>query len=80
MSKACTHVARNIRGKLTSRAGRIHSKQICRICGWVREYSMPTGVNGVSRYGEWTPQPGGSEKPASLPDGGQGKQLRLWFS
>ena len=79
MSKACMHVARDIRGKLTCRAGRIHNKQVCRVCGWVREYSLPTDVKGALQYGEWTPPPG-SGKTDSAPDGDQVKQLRLWFS
>ena len=67
MSKTCTHVARDIRGKLTYRLGRIHNKHLCRACGWVREYSLPSGVEGVSRYGEWMPPPG-SGKADSAPD------------
>lgn len=57
MSKTCKHVSRDIRGKLTYRSGRIHKKQLCRACGWVREYSLPTDVKGVLTYGERTPPP-----------------------
>ena len=68
MSKSCTHVARDIRGKLTYRSGRIHNKQVCRVCGWVREYSMPTDVKGVCRFGEWRPPPGSPQAGSPLDD------------
>ena len=70
MSKACMHVARDIRGKLTCRSGRIHNKQVCRVCGWVREYSLPTDVKGVLQFGEWMP-PVGSGKAAPPQDDNQ---------
>ena len=60
----------NIRGKLTYRSGRIHKKQVCRVCGWVREYSQPTDVKGVLKFGEWMPPPG-SGKAANPQEGNQ---------
>ncbi|MCY4585854.1 MAG: hypothetical protein OXB98_07450 [Bryobacterales bacterium] len=68
MSKTCTHVARDIRGKLTYRSGRIHNKQICRVCGWVREYSLPTGGKGVWTYGEWMRPPSSGKAARPLDD------------
>ena len=45
----------------------IHWKQVCRVCGWVREYSMPVDSGGHWVYGQWMP-PERSEKPALTPN------------
>lgn len=55
MSTACMHDPRDIRGKTTYRRGKIYKKQVCRICGWVREYSFPTDTKGEWKFGEWVP-------------------------
>ena len=55
MSSACTHDPTDIRGKTSYRRRRIYKKQVCRICGWVREYSMPSWAHGEWDFGEWKP-------------------------
>ena len=48
-----THVPRDLPGKATYRLRRVHKKQVCRVCGLVREYSMPVEGGGEWLYGEW---------------------------
>ena len=55
MSITCMHDPKDIPGKMTYRSGRIHKKQLCRVCGWVREYSLPSGAGGQWLFGEWAP-------------------------
>ena len=68
MYTTCLHVARDIRGKLTCRSARIHKKQVCLVCGWVREYSPPTGGKGEWTYGEWMPPPSSGKAARTLDD------------
>ena len=62
MSKTCTHVAIDTRDKPTYRSRRIHWKQVCHVCGWVREYSLPVDAGRIWMYTEWR-SPDSSEKP-----------------
>ena len=63
-----THVPRDTDDKPTYYCRSIHKKQVCRVCGWVREYSMPVDSNSQWIYGEWQPSER-TEKPAG-PDAG----------
>lgn len=71
MSEACAHAPRDIRGKTTCHGRRIYRKQLCRICGWVREYSMPLDSGGVCHFGPWT-RPEDFMSQAKLRDPGGG--------
>ena len=63
------HFPADTDGKPTYHCRSVHKKQVCRICGWERKYSMPVDSGAGWIYGDWVP-PDRFEK-ATRPDGDQ---------
>ena len=55
MSTVGTRDPKDLRAKTSCCGRRIDKKQVFRICGWVREYSIPSWAHGEGEYGEWAP-------------------------